>query len=166
MVWRPVFGIFYVRSDVDACDCTRGLYGHGKNLHWKLTLGEKSLAASGTQTRISIVPAEGVGSWFYFSALLVPGVCLVDSSVMWSAYLIPVLNSMCVSLMDSSVMCLAYLISVLSSVCVPGVCILDSLVMWCSCLSDASFASELSVFLVFMAASVPQAHRFLTFKRC
>ena len=59
----------------------------------------------------------------------------------------------------------AYLIPVLNSVCVPGVCKLDSLVMWSSCLSDASFASKLSVFLVFMAASVPQAYRFLTFKR-
>ena len=27
MVWLPVFGIFHVRTDVDACDCTRGLYG-------------------------------------------------------------------------------------------------------------------------------------------
>ena len=91
-------GFFNVRSDVDAHDCTRGPYGPGKNLHWQLALGEKSLAASGTQTRLSIVPGEGegVGSWFYFSALLVPGVCLVDSSVMWSAYLIPVLNSVCV----------------------------------------------------------------------
>ena len=24
MVWLPVFGIFNVRTDVDACDCTRG----------------------------------------------------------------------------------------------------------------------------------------------
>ena len=28
MVWLPVFGIFNVRADVDACDCTRGLCGH------------------------------------------------------------------------------------------------------------------------------------------
>ena len=28
MVWPPVFGIFNVRIDVDACDCTRGRYGH------------------------------------------------------------------------------------------------------------------------------------------
>ena len=28
MAWLPVFGIFNVRADVDACDCTQGLYGH------------------------------------------------------------------------------------------------------------------------------------------
>jgi len=28
MVWLPVFGIFNVCTDVDACDCTRGLCGH------------------------------------------------------------------------------------------------------------------------------------------
>ena len=28
VVWLPVFGIFNVHTDVDACDCTRGLYGH------------------------------------------------------------------------------------------------------------------------------------------
>ena len=34
---------------------TRGLYGHRKSgLHWKLTRGEKSLAAPLTRTRVSI----------------------------------------------------------------------------------------------------------------
>ena len=28
-----VFGIVNVRRHVDACDCTRGLYGHRKSLH-------------------------------------------------------------------------------------------------------------------------------------
>ena len=28
MVWLAVFEIFNVHTDVDACDCTRGLYGH------------------------------------------------------------------------------------------------------------------------------------------
>ena len=32
MVWLPVLGIFNVRADVDACDCTRGLYRH-QSLH-------------------------------------------------------------------------------------------------------------------------------------
>ena len=32
MVWLPVFGIFNVRTDVDACDCIRGLYGHRKRV--------------------------------------------------------------------------------------------------------------------------------------
>ena len=34
------YGIFYVHTDVNACDCTQGLY----KLHWKWTLGEKFLA--------------------------------------------------------------------------------------------------------------------------
>ena len=38
MVWLPLFGIFNVRTDVEACDCTRGLYGHREeSLHWKVT---------------------------------------------------------------------------------------------------------------------------------
>ena len=41
-VWLPMLGILNVRTDVNACDCTRGLYGHRKSLHWKLTLGEKN----------------------------------------------------------------------------------------------------------------------------
>ena len=28
MAWLPVFGIFNVHTDVDACNCTRGLYRH------------------------------------------------------------------------------------------------------------------------------------------
>ena len=28
MVWLPVPGRFIVRTDVNACDCTLGLYGH------------------------------------------------------------------------------------------------------------------------------------------
>ena len=57
----PVFGIFNVRTDVDAYNCTPGLYGHRKNLHWKLILGEKSLAAAGTRTRVSVTPGFSVG---------------------------------------------------------------------------------------------------------
>ena len=41
-----MFGIFNMHTDAKACDCTQRLYG----LHWKLTGGEKSLAALGTQT--------------------------------------------------------------------------------------------------------------------
>ena len=52
---------FNVCTDVDACDCTRGLYGHRKSLHWKLTLEAKSLAAPGTRTRVSIAPGFSVG---------------------------------------------------------------------------------------------------------
>ena len=46
-----MFGIFNVRTDVDACGCTRVLYEHRKSLHWKLTVGgtRKSLAAAGLE---------------------------------------------------------------------------------------------------------------------
>ena len=36
-IWLPVFGVFNVRTDVGACDCTLGLYKHCKSLHWKVT---------------------------------------------------------------------------------------------------------------------------------
>ena len=32
MVWLPVFGIMNVHTDVDACDCTRGLHEHSKRV--------------------------------------------------------------------------------------------------------------------------------------
>ena len=52
------YRIFNVRTDVNACDCTWGRGGGGgmntrKSLHWKLTMGEKSLAALGNQTCVS-----------------------------------------------------------------------------------------------------------------
>ena len=37
-----MFQIFDVRTDVDACNCTWGLYGRCKSLHGKLTLGENN----------------------------------------------------------------------------------------------------------------------------
>ena len=61
MTWLPVFGIFNVRTRFR---CMRLHTGAGwtsyKSLHWKLTLGEKSLAASGTRTRVSIAPGFSV----------------------------------------------------------------------------------------------------------
>ena len=48
------YRVFNVRTDVNACKCTRGMYGHaGESLHWNLTLGEKSLAAPGNRTCVS-----------------------------------------------------------------------------------------------------------------
>ena len=47
--------------------CTRGLYGHRKSLHWKLTLEAKSFATPGTRTRVSIAPGFSVGrftNWY------------------------------------------------------------------------------------------------------
>ena len=42
MVWLPVFGIFNVHTDVDACDCTRELYGHRKRVCTGSYLWEKN----------------------------------------------------------------------------------------------------------------------------
>ena len=49
------YRIFNMRTDVNASDCTQGCMDTHKSLHWKLTLGEKSLAATGNQTRVSSV---------------------------------------------------------------------------------------------------------------
>ena len=38
------YTIFIVRTDVNACDCTQGVYGHHKRVR------EKSLAAPGNRT--------------------------------------------------------------------------------------------------------------------
>ena len=53
MVCLPTLGIFSLLTDVDACDFTRE--------HWKFTPGEKSLAAPGTRTRVSIAPGFSFG---------------------------------------------------------------------------------------------------------
>ena len=50
-IWLPLFWIYNVRRDVNASDCTGRLYGHRKSLHWKLTVGEKSLVAPGNNQR-------------------------------------------------------------------------------------------------------------------
>ena len=44
MVWLPMFEIFKVRTDVDACDCIQGLYEHDKIVCTESLLGEKSVA--------------------------------------------------------------------------------------------------------------------------
>ena len=57
MMQQPVFGICNVRTDVDARFCTWGLYvWMPEDLHWKLTLGEKSLVAPGKRTHTSTAP--------------------------------------------------------------------------------------------------------------
>ena len=58
-VWLPVFGTFNVCTEISACECTRGLYRCCKRVCTKRWLREKSLAAPGTQTCISVVP------WFF-----------------------------------------------------------------------------------------------------
>ena len=42
MIWLPMFGIFNVRSDADACDCTRGLCGHRKRVRTESWPREKN----------------------------------------------------------------------------------------------------------------------------
>ena len=42
IVWRPVFGIFNVDTDVDAWNCTRGLHGHRKRVCTGSRLWEKN----------------------------------------------------------------------------------------------------------------------------
>ena len=42
MTWLPVFGIFNVRTAVDACDCTRGPYGHRQRVCTGNRLWEKN----------------------------------------------------------------------------------------------------------------------------
>ena len=41
-----MLGIFDMRTDVNECNCTCGLYGHGKKVCTESGLGEKSLATS------------------------------------------------------------------------------------------------------------------------
>ena len=57
-VWLPVLGSFNVHTDVNACDCTRGLYGHRKRVGTKSWLVEKSLGAPGNRTCLSGVPVR------------------------------------------------------------------------------------------------------------
>ena len=48
------YRIFNVRTDINACDCTRGCMDTRKRrFHWKFTLLEKSLAAPGNRTCVS-----------------------------------------------------------------------------------------------------------------
>ena len=61
---------FNMHTDADACNCTQGLYGYCKSLHWKLTLGKKSLAAPGTQIHDSIAPGFSAGHSTYWAILL------------------------------------------------------------------------------------------------
>ena len=49
MVRLPVLGIFNVRTNINARNYTQVLYEHRKHLHWKLTLGEKSLPHVGLE---------------------------------------------------------------------------------------------------------------------
>ena len=56
-------GIFNVRTDVNACDCTQGAWASWESLHWKLTLERKSLAAPGNRTCVGGVLARCSTNW-------------------------------------------------------------------------------------------------------
>ena len=64
-----------MRTDVDACDCRRGLYGHSNGGCTERLLGGKSHAALENRTRVSIV-SMGIGPTIYqlsfFSVALRP----------------------------------------------------------------------------------------------
>ena len=55
-IWLPGFGIFNVWTVVDACGCTRGLYGHRKRVCTWSWLGEKSCGETVTRTRHTLIP--------------------------------------------------------------------------------------------------------------
>ena len=56
-IWLLVLGIFNVRTDVNACDCTRGLCGHRKRVCTESRLWEKNpIAAPRNRTCLSGVP--------------------------------------------------------------------------------------------------------------
>ena len=52
-----------VRTNVNACGCTRGCTDARQSLHWKLTLGEKSLAVPGNRICLSGVPVRRSTNW-------------------------------------------------------------------------------------------------------
>jgi len=62
MVRLPVFEVFNVGTDNDACDLARWLYEHRDrvNLHCKLILSENSIAAQWTRTRVNIVQSDSL----------------------------------------------------------------------------------------------------------
>ena len=63
-VWLPKLGIFNMHTDVNACDCTRGCTDNVRESALKVDSGrEKSLAAPGSSTRVSNVPAWRSINW-------------------------------------------------------------------------------------------------------
>ena len=64
IIHRVDYRIFNVHTHVNACDCTRGCTDTVReSLHWKSTLGEKSLAAPGNRTCVSGVAVRCSTSW-------------------------------------------------------------------------------------------------------
>ena len=61
-------GIFNVRTDLNACDCTRRCTDTPKRVCTERWLGEKSLAAQGSRTCVSGVPIWRCTNWATFPA--------------------------------------------------------------------------------------------------
>ena len=79
MVWLPMFGIFNVRTDADACDCTRGLYGHRERVCTGSWLWEKK-----PMPHLGLEPASVLRLAFQSDALpaeLFPTLCFVLAAV-------------------------------------------------------------------------------------
>ena len=58
------YGILNVCTDINARDCTRGFTDTvEESLHWKLTPGEKFLAAPGNRTCVGSVPVRCSANW-------------------------------------------------------------------------------------------------------
>ena len=79
MVWLPMFGIFNVRADADACDCTRGLYGHRERVCTESWLWEKK-----PLPHLGLEPTSVLRLTFQSDALpteLFPTLCFVLAAV-------------------------------------------------------------------------------------
>ena len=57
------YGIFNVRTDVNACDCTQGFTDTVRESALIFDLGEKSLAAPGNRTCVGNVPVRCSTNW-------------------------------------------------------------------------------------------------------
>ena len=64
-VWLPMLGIFNMHTDDNACDCTRGLYGHRKRV-----CTEKSLVTLGNRSCFSGMPVRCPTKWATFLSQL------------------------------------------------------------------------------------------------
>ena len=56
MVWLPVFGIFNACTDLDSCDCARGLYGHRKRVCTEFQLWKENPSPHRGHAPTSTVP--------------------------------------------------------------------------------------------------------------
>ena len=91
MVRLWVLWIFNLCTDVDACNCTCGLYKHHKTLResaWKLTLEKNSLATLRNWTCVSIVSDLTLDQWSCVPSSFLPS-CL---SCFWFVFVLPLFH--------------------------------------------------------------------------